>query len=276
METKVKQIQELIQNKITGVWEVAHDGNGHRYKNTLTGTFQRSVTTKLSVLSKPHLTKWAVKMGIEWLVKEDRLERLRNEHFYDEMLTGAQLAHTDIRDDAGAVGTIAHNMAEAYILEWIRTGIQPKNIMFWAPHQCDPRSIASARAVEAFFHKHEIFPIASELLVGDTRYSAGTLDFLAIMDGKLTLIDFKTSNAVDQISYSAQVAAYKNFFEKMTELKIAQCKILHLSKDYDKFEVWKVQSLPQAWKAFKQICGVYDWMYGVHDKIIRDIKRLTI
>ncbi len=275
--TSVENIKSVIASKITGVWEACHDDYGHRYRNNKTGHIQRSVTTKLAVLSKPHLINWAVRMGAEWLCRDkDRVQKLLDEAFRDDTIKGMQFAHTDVRDDAGAVGTIAHNAAERYINDWIASGERPNSIVAFAPENCDPRAIASMRAVEKFFTLHEIIPIASEILVGDIRYSAGTLDFLAIMNGKLTLIDFKTSNAVDQVSYSAQVAAYKYFFEKMTGLKIKDCKILHLSKDYDKFEVWKIQNIGKAWTAFKQICAVYDWTFGVRDKIVKDIKRITI
>lgn len=272
----IENIKEIIKNKVIGVWEAEHDETGHKYRNTKTGHLQRSVTTKLAILSKPHLVTWAVKMGAEWLLKEDRLNRFATERFRDDMIKGMQIAHTDIRDDAGQVGTIAHNAAERYINDWIASGQKPKDMVSYAIENPDPRAVASMHAMEAFFDKHDIIPIASEILVGDVRYSAGTLDFLAVMDGQLTLIDFKTSNAVDQTSYSAQVAAYKYFFEGMTGLTIKQCKILHLSKDYDKFTVYKINALPKAWKAFKQICGTYDWIYGGKEKIIKDIKRITI
>jgi len=273
----IEKIKDIIRTKITGVWVPEHDDYGHRYRNTRTGHMQRSVTTKLAILSKPHLINWSIRMGAEWLLKEDRLNRLVTERFREDMIKGMQIAHTDVRDDAGAVGTIAHNAAERYINDWIASGVMPENICTFASENSDPRSIASMRAVESFFKKHQIIPIASEILVGDVRYSAGTLDFLCYMNEELTLIDFKTSNAVDQISYSAQVAAYKYFFEKMTGIKIKHCKILHLSKDYDKFTVYKINKLPAAWKAFKQICGIYDWMYdNKKDKIISDIKRLKI
>jgi len=271
-----EQIKQIIQDKIIGVWEPIHDDTGHRYRNTKTGHIQRSVTTKLAVLSKPHLMAWGIRMAAEWLLKEDRLNRFATERFRDDMIKGMQLAHTDVRDDAGAIGTIAHNAAERYINDWLASGVQPQSIVEFAPAGCDTRSIASMRAVEAFFKKHKIIPLASEILVGDIRYSAGTLDFLAMMNGEITLIDFKTSNAVDQISYSAQVAAYKYFFEGMTGIKIKDCKILHLSKDSDKFEVWKLTKIPVHWKAFKHICSVYDWVYGTKDKIIKDIRRISI
>lgn len=271
------KIKLIIKEKVTGVWEPRHDGSGHRYYNTKTGHLQRSVTTKLGILHKPHLAKWQIKVAVEWLCVEDRWQRLMHESWREEMLSGAMLAPFDVRDDAGQVGTQAHNAAEDYINDWINTGVKPADIKAYAKDGVDPRAVASMRAVEAFFNKHYIQPIASELLVGDIRYSAGTLDLLAMMDDKLTLIDFKTSNSVDPISYSAQVAAYKYFWEGMTGLTIKQVKILHLSKDYDKFTVYDVKYLPKAWKAFKQICGVYDWISDTRDeKISKDIKRLTI
>lgn len=269
------EIKKVINEKVSGIWEANHDTSGHRYRNTITGHIQRSVTTKLGILSKPHLLKWSVKVGVEWLMVEDRWQRLFIPHWKDEMMTGAQLAHTGIRDTAGSIGTVAHDMAERYINEWI-AGHQPEDIKTLAPNDADPRSIASARAVESWFKKHDIVPLASEILVGENKYSAGTLDFLCLLEGKLTLIDFKTSNGVDDISYSLQVAAYKYFFEQMTGLKIVDCKILHLSKDYDKFTVYKVMKLAQAYKAFKMVCGVYDWMYSKNDKIKKDIKTIKI
>lgn len=272
----IEQIKNIIQTKVSGVWETAHDGSGHRYRNTITGNLQRSVTTKLGILSKPHLTKWSINMAIQWLQVEDRWQRLNHDSWREEMINGAQMAHLDVRDDAGGVGTQAHNAIERYINDWIASGVRPADMKSFALPTDDPRAIASMRAVEMFFVKHDIVPIASELLVGMDKHSAGTLDFLCFMNGKLSLLDWKTSNSVDQISYSAQVAAYKFFFERMTSLKIQQCKILHLSKNYDKFEVWKLNNVGKAWKAFKQICSIYDWIYDGKEKISKDIKKIKI
>lgn len=274
----IEEIQQIIKDKVSGVWVADHDDNGHRYRNTVTHKYQRSVTTKLGgVLAKPHLTAWAVKMAAEYLKEGNRLNQFQTERFYPDILKGMQLAHTDIRDDAGHVGTIAHNAAERYINDWIASCQRPADIRAFAPADADPRAIASMRAVESYFQKEDILPIASELLVGDGRYSAGTLDLLAMVAGKLTLVDFKTSNAVDQIGYSAQVAAYKHFFESMTGLKIEDCVILHLSKDYDKFTPYKVLNEKRAWSAFKRVCGTYDWMYDrKKEKISKDIKRISI
>lgn len=275
--SKIDEIKVIIKAKVAGIWVPEHDVSGHRYRNTQTGHLQRSVTTKLGVLNKPHLIKWAVRMGVEWLEKEDRFMKLGNEHWRDEMVTGAQLAHIDVRDEAGGVGHQAHDIIERYINEWIASGTRPEDIRTFAdPSKTDPRAVASSRAVEAMFVKHNVVPIASELLVGNLKYSAGTLDFLCFWEGKLALLDWKTSNAVDKINYPLQVSAYTKFFQEMTGLKIKVVKIIHLSKDYDKFELWRVLKIDLAYKAFKNVCAIYDWMNSNDEKIEKDIKRLTI
>lgn len=272
-----QQVKKIILEKVHGVWEAEHDSTGHRYRNIITGHLQRSVTTKLGVLNKPHLLKWAVRMGIEWLEKEGRFEKLSNEHWRDEMVTGAQLAHVDVRDDAGGVGHEAHNSIERYINEWIATGTRPTDIRtFCDLTKEDQRATASARAVEAMFIKHNVVPIWSELLVGNVKYSAGTLDFICFWEGKLAVLDWKTSNSVDKINYPLQVAAYVKFFEEMTGLKLKIVKIIHLSKDYDKYDRWDVPKIGNAYKAFKHLCALYDWMNSKDEKIIKDIKRMKI
>lgn len=274
---RTKEIKEIILAKVHGVWVPEHDASGHKYRNTLTGHMQRSVTTKLGVLNKPHLLKWAVRMGIEWLEKDGRFEKLGNEHWRDEMVTGAQLAHIDVRDDAGGVGHEAHDSIERYINEWIATGVRPIDIRaFCDLTKEDQRATACARAVEAMFIKNSVYPIWSELLVGNIKYSAGTLDFLCFWNGQLAVLDWKSSNAVDKINYPLQVAAYIKFFEEMTGLKIKVAKIVHLSKDYDKFDLWNILKINAAYKAFKHLCAIYDWMNSRDEKIVKDIKRLTI
>lgn len=274
-QAQFDKLQEVIREKIHGVWEPKHDASGHHYKHKNFPDILDSVTTKLGILSKPHLLRWSIKKGIEFLEVEDRWQRLKGPD-REELINGAQSAYTDIRDDAGSVGTQAHNAIEDYIKQWINTGVRPDDIRLFLKPGADPRAIAGARALESLFRKKEIIPVASEILVGDVRYSAGTLDFLCFWEGKLTLVDFKTSNAIDKINYSMQVAAYLYFFKYMTKLPLTRAKIIHLSKESDKFEVYNVKNISTAWKAFKCICGVYDWIYDRKEKCEKDLKRMTI
>lgn len=290
MEREVVKLKALIAEHIAGRWVPEHDQYGHHYREVIPvskdprvkmnteGVLQDSVTTKLGILNKPHLMRWAIRIGIEFLERDDRFTRLDTLE-RDDLILGAINAHTDIRDDAGNVGTVTHDAAEEYILQWIKTGIRPESIVAFIPIGSDPRSIAGARSLELLFIKKNIVPVASELLVGHNKYSAGTLDFLCYWDKKLTLVDFKTSNQIDKISYPLQVAAYLYFFRHMLGRKCPafnRAKIIHVSKESAKFEVWKVNYLPEAFAAFKALCTVYDWIFSRKIKTEKDLTKIII
>lgn len=270
-----EKLKDIIKNKVVDVWIPEHSATGHHYRHKDGSILHDSVTTKLGILNKPHLLRWAIRKGIEFLEVEDRWQRLQSPD-REELLSGAQSAFTDIRDDAGSVGTQAHDAIEKYIKEWIETKKRPEDIKTFLRPDADPRAIASARALESLLRKKEVIPVASEILVGHTKYSAGTLDFLCFWEGKLVLVDFKTSNAVDKINYSMQVAAYLYFFKHMTKIPLTRAKIIHLSKDSDKFDVYNVKNIGEAWKAFKAVCAVYDWINDSKGKCEKDIKRISI
>lgn len=272
----MQDIKQIIKEKVEGVWEARHVGSGHRYIHLPTGIYQASVTTRLGILSKPHLLPWAVRVGIEWLLTDDRLERLRNEHWKDEMISGAILAHTSLRDSAGLTGGKTHNYAERYLNDWIASEKRPEDIRsFMDMEKDDPRAIAGARGFEALCRAKDIVPIASEIIVGHPKYSAGAIDIICLWEDELCLLDIKTSNSVDK-NFRYQLAAYKAMFEFMTGLKIKHVKIIHLDKGMDKYTIYNVKELPQAWKTFKHMCAVYDDVMSSKEKIVKDIKRLKI
>lgn len=226
----IKRIKEKIKEKVEGVIKADWTSEGHFYILP-SGKRVASVTTKI-LLPKPHLLPWSIKQGIEWLEVGDRWEKLKNPATRDEYMTGAQLAYTEIRDDAGSVGTKVHGIAERYIKEWLDLGHKPvEDIRDYCVEEKDTRVWAGARSVEQLFAKHDIVPIASEILVGSDKYeSAGTLDFLCMWNGKLTLADFKTSNSAINDAYCVQVVAYAEFFRIMTGIRIQDIKIIKISQ----------------------------------------------
>ena len=267
-------IKQIIAEKVEGVWKAEHSSTGHYYRHRDTSELVRSVTTKL-IADKPHLLKWSIKKAVEWLEVNDRFARLQGPE-RNSMMIGAQEAYTEFRDDAGSVGSVAHEVAENYINAWIKKGVAPLDIRAGFTPAADPRSIASARAIETALKKNNVIPIATELLVGSLKIkTAGTLDFLCFWNGKLTLVDFKTSNAVSD-DYACQVACYKYMFEEMTGIKIPELKILHLSKDYDKFTIYKVPGIAAAYKAYKGIACYYDWLNNGKEKVEKDIIKINL
>jgi len=272
------QVKKIIKEKVDGVWVAAHDESGHHYRHRDSGVVVDSVTTKLSLLSKPHLIPWAVGKGLEYLVEKIDFFMEENEEQKERIIKTAKFAYTAIRDDAGNIGTIAHDCLEQYEKEWIKTGKKPKDARDFVPEGSDGRVYAAVRSGEAVFEKYNIVPLAPEILVGSEKYkSAGTLDLLAAdSKGNLELWDHKTSNQIDPIGYSMQVATYKKFFEDMTGLKIKKTRIILLSKDYDKVTVYDVPNTSSAFKAFANLSKVYDWVNDGKEKAIKDIKKITL
>lgn len=285
MNKEVKQIKKIVDEKVIGKITPEHTDDAHFYRFP-TGELLPSVTTKTKIINKPHLLRWSIKKAIEWLEVEDRFANLSVIDYRNDMIDGAFSAHVKVRDDAGDVGTQAHNAIELYIKDWIKNDKRPGDIKEFFPNTysvatnsfvrgIDPRAVASARALEKLMIDKDVYPLYSEILVGHPKYSAGTLDFLCMWNGKLTLADFKTSNSVSD-DYALQTVAYKFFFEYMTWLKIEQIKIIHLSKDSDKYTLYKVNRMASALKAFKGVVSLYDWMYNGREKLSKDVKRIVI
>jgi len=272
-----EDIKKIIQEKVVGIWEARHTSSMHKYCHLPSGTLVDSVTTQLGILSKPHLFKWGIKIAIEWLLVDDRLERLKYPQWRDELMQGAMLAPTDHRDEHGQVGTFSHSILERYCNEFIDTGKRPESIMkFVDINKDDPRSIAAARAGEELMIKNNVIPIASELICGDPKYSAGQLDLLCLWKGTdLCLLDWKSSNNVSQ-DYILQTVAYAKFWKFMTGINIKKIKIAHLSKESNKYTVYNVKNIGKSYIAFKQICGVYKWRVDKKNILVKDIKRLKI
>lgn len=293
----LEEIKKIIDTKVTGKIIPQHDDKGHHYKFVDSNLILDSVTTINGWIAKHHLAYWAAGCAIDWLEKDNRIEELKGPN-RENIILGAKKAHTDIRDDAGFVGTQAHNCIEEYLKEWIRTGERPSDIRLFFPHEqgetifgfylpdinitvnhTDSRAVAAARAAEAVMIRDNITPVAAEILVGHPDYSAGTLDFLCLHKGKLSLWDWKTSNAVDEFGYPLQVSAYKKFFEYMTKLKIeGGIRIMKISKDCNSFEEYDIPRPLAAFNAFKLLATFYNtWIKkDKEERIIRVKNRLKI
>ncbi len=272
------EIRQIIAEKVTGVWVAEHTAEGHFYRNTKTGTLCPSVTTKQKIIDKPHLKKWAVKKGIEYIEQFDRFEKLKGPERNIYMM-GAQDAHMEESQEAADAGTLCHAVIEKYVLYWITNGRPPEDIRKAFLPDADPKAIAGARAAERLFRENpQIVPVATELLVGsDDINCAGTLDLLVfnIETKELEVWDWKLTNSIED-GYAAQVSTYKGMFEDMTDLVVARIKVFQLSKQYDKFNRYKVSAPAYAYKAMKGLSMYYDYLYGVKPKIERDIIKINL
>lgn len=270
----IDEIKSRINERVRGKIVAAHDVFGHHYKFVETGEVVDSVTTR-NIVEQEHLTQWKVKKAIEFLEKENRFMRLSTSE-RPLIVKAAQLAYRDVVSDAGDVGTAAHSAIEDYCNEWINTGKRPHDIRTFTTSE-DYRVLGAIRSAERAFINSEAIPIASELLVGEPSVGAGTLDLLVMnKDGNIELWDFKTSNSALHTFYANQVAAYKTFFERMSGLTVLTAKIYKLDKYSDKFVVYRIPHLREAYRAFVNLSKYYDWYTSADRKVEKDIKIISI
>lgn len=150
-----------------------------------------SVTTILSIIAKPALINWAAKQGAKAVLKDPIL--------YDTPYAAAAAIYTIDGEKATDRGRDAHKVAEEYaraIIKGTAADFKSKNAYF--------------PSIKAFFDQMNPEPVAIEVvLFNSTHNYAGTADLLAKINGKLALIDFKTSKYVYE-DMQLQLAAYAN------------------------------------------------------------------
>ena len=160
----------------------------------LDGVVYPSVTEILSVVAKPGLVTWANNIGLEGKSTKDESQRI------------------------AGIGTEVHARIEQYFKEGIFEGATAD-------------VLPSLQLFNNWLQKHKIEPILiEEPLISPKLGYAGTIDLLAKVDDKLTLIDFKTSNRIYK-DYFAQLCAYKRLLSERDFVIESMC-IVRLGKDY--------------------------------------------
>lgn len=188
-----------------------------------------SVTTIIGEgTSNQGLIYWAANCVIEY-IKMHLADIAKGLLTWEDIdLDKAKKYHEEVSKEARDIGSIVHDKIERNIKRGIAL----------LEHSCDghnsddltplflqtvlkERELAIQNAYYAFLQWRErvhFRPIASELIVYSHRYRyAGTLDCLAYINGKLYVIDFKTSKAhYNEASY--QISGYRKATIEMIKL----------------------------------------------------------
>lgn len=139
-----------------------------------------------------------------------------------------------VRDDAGELGTIVHEMIEDHLCKEYGVGdfafdpddyppvLVEKGVLGFEAYLKWENSLPSFKPLES-----EIQLAHHDLLYG------GTIDMIAEIDGVLTFIDFKTSAGVYK-THVMQIESYKQMYMSIlpdvVDLSDAPILILHISK----------------------------------------------
>jgi hypothetical protein len=123
-----------------------------------------------------------------------------------------------------AIGTIAHEAIHAWAAGDVFDTFLPD----------DPAGLAATQAALAWMQEQGVEVDGSEVIVCDAGVDtgwAGTLDLIARIDGKLTVVDFKTNRSGLYTEHLLQVAAYASAVERLSDATIQQTMLVHCDRE---------------------------------------------
>ncbi|MDI6820954.1 MAG: PD-(D/E)XK nuclease family protein [Patescibacteria group bacterium] len=234
--------------------------DGHVYE--LGGKLLTGVTTILGILDKPFLKWWTVKLMYETLLPKLQDVQGITKKEWDDILTEAKKAHTIKTKEGASIGKEAHNWIETYIKAKIENTVAPASPQ-------DEKVYSSVQAFLKWEAEHKIEWLASEIPLASVIHTfAGTVDAVAIVDGKLSIIDFKTSNQMSD-AYGLQTAAYCILLNENLEgeERPEQRIIVRIPKDGSGFEAMILDiDLGFEVDTFLKLREVYKWTIYVENR----------
>ena len=192
------------------------------------GTLVPGATTISGLLNKPALVKWANNLGLQGIDS------------------------TKYVDKAANVGTLIHALVEGHI-----TGKTVDTSDFTA--------LEIELAQNGFYKyldwekQHKVEPIFNEKQFVSEKYRyGGTLDFYCKVDGKYTLVDFKSGKGIFN-EHFLQVSGYANLL-KENKYRVDQIMILNIGRNGD--EPFQHREIPPTtykkyFDMFKALVKVY-------------------
>tara|TARA_R100001463_G_scaffold135809_1_gene199731 strand:+ start:3490 stop:4362 length:873 start_codon:yes stop_codon:yes gene_type:complete len=233
------------------------DGTGER--NTTKADARKlglfpSVTAITKIVANPSLDRWKQNQMLEACVNNPIVGGEDTEEYGDKMRQFAQKKMVDAR----AFGSLYHNAID----ELNKTGFLDSKYDEIKPF---------VKHYIQWTRDHSVSFVDTEFVCVNNKLGyAGQVDGLAVVDGKLTLLDYKTQDVKEDAkgnlkpnyydSWVWQLAAYKNADWENKPPRIQQVMSVVLcsqSPCYPIMKVWTSQELSNAWKIFKASCAIW-------------------
>lgn len=224
--------------------------NSHRYKFPDSKTYLISVTASTGIIDKSTaLVKWATELSRDSLI--NLLEQ--GKVITREDIFSASTKHTEKKEEAGGFGSQVHDYAEKFAQAQIRDEDLP-DIEDDAPLEV----INGISAFLDWVTSHEVKFISAERLVYSKRHEyVGFCDAVALVDGVLSVIDYKTSKRIYS-SHHYQAAAYALAISEEDKKPIIQTIVICFNKETGEFvkEEMRGEELVQNQHCFLHCLGV--------------------
>jgi len=193
-----KSFTKVLRNKEIDELEQINTDSGRYYK-TPTGDLYPSATSVVGLLGKEAIEKWKKRVGEEEAAK--------------------------ISQKAAARGTRMHKLCEDYLNG---DPINPADYNFE-----DQLNFSMLRK---YLDSHvDNIHVQESRLYSDYLKMAGTVDLVAEYDGRLSIIDFKTSKKMKEeswiLGYFCQATAYAIMYEELTGIPVPQIVIMIMVDD---------------------------------------------
>lgn len=204
----------------------------HRYYITdeekgLKKQYTRGVTTWIGIMDKSiGLVTWATEIAALHLLDA----KDEGQEITDELILEAVNMHKQFKKEAADIGTLIHEWCEGFIRYKLGEEGYEK------PELPDAEKEKAVRlGAEAFLQwviEHKVNFISTEQVVySRTHGFVGTVDIIAEVDGRLAVVDLKSSNGLYN-SVRLQTAAYAAaYMEEFPEQKILDRWAIRLAKE---------------------------------------------
>ena len=221
-----------------------------------------SVTSVLSVLSKPGLQQWALR-GMANTLEKELLELQRtgeiggiDEAGIKAVVERASATSKKQLEAAGDFGTRAHDVIDAIIRGSRGEGLQIENDILPVVKNFWDWWVDSGVTLD---------PRGDTMIYSPTYGYAGALDALArTPEGDLMVCDWKTSNAIYE-SHLIQVCAYAKAVEEVLlrqgvaqeDARVRRACVVRFEKSAKGYEVREVENIEDNFRAFKSALYLY-------------------
>lgn len=193
------------------------DERRHQYRVRVGGRRYKvpSVTGICGIISKPALIPWAVNSTIELIREAIGPGAEYSETYLEEVFRSAKGQARGLKSEAGSRGTALHHAIERFFV----CGELP---------EVDSPERFGVDAISAYAERESLKILAVERRLYSRRHRySGTCDCIAEVDGKLALLDWKTSKGIYP-EFRLQTAAYVKAYEEETGKRIEERIILRV------------------------------------------------
>ena len=206
-------------NLYGGKAPITFDDGRHIFRDSK-GKYIPSVTKASGIIDKSGPLMWwvAEMMGL-YLIDNWDIKKIKKESEKLELIVTAKKEYRKAKAAAADIGTEIH--------EWVSDWIEGKK----PDMPEDEKVVNGITAFLKFQKEHKIKWLESERIVYSKKYNfAGILDAVGRMDGKLTLVDFKSSKGIyNEMRF--QVAGYQIAYEEETGKRFDKTMIIRFGKE---------------------------------------------